>query len=120
MGVIDAREVSGPAPAVQPSGAAPAAPTYTTGAVAKMCGISQQSVIRCFDAGRLAGFRVPGSKFRRVTRAGLFRFMVANGIDLAPLGELSAEEKAALAAKAVGPVKLADRLGEAGDVLRSA
>lgn len=55
---------------------------YTTGEVADICKISQQTVIRCFDSGRLKGFRVPGSKFRRVPRAELVRFMKANDIPL--------------------------------------
>lgn len=55
---------------------------YTTGEVAEICKISQQTVIRCFDSGRLKGFRVPGSKFRRVPRAELVRFMKANNIPL--------------------------------------
>lgn len=53
---------------------------YTTGEVADICKISQQTVIRCFDSGRLKGFRVPGSKFRRVPRSELVRFMQANNI----------------------------------------
>ena len=38
---------------------------YTTGEVADICKVSQQTVIRCFDSGKLKGFRVPGSRFRR-------------------------------------------------------
>ena len=55
---------------------------FTTGEVADICKISQQTVIRCFDSGRLKGFRVPGSKFRRVPRAELIRFMKANDIPI--------------------------------------
>lgn len=58
---------------------------FTTGEVAEVCGISQQTVIRCFDNGRLNGFRVPGSKFRRIPRDALVAFMKANGIPLANL-----------------------------------
>jgi DNA-binding response OmpR family regulator len=39
-------------------------------------------VIRCFDSGRLRGFRVPGSKFRRIPREALIQFMKENGIPL--------------------------------------
>ena len=39
-------------------------------------------MIRCFDSGRLDGFRVPGSKFRRIPRANLIKFMKDNGIPL--------------------------------------
>ena len=53
---------------------------YTTGEAAKVCKVSQQTIIRCFDNGQLKGFRVPGSKFRRIPRESLFRFMKDNNI----------------------------------------
>ncbi len=53
---------------------------FTTGEAAAICKVSQQTIIRCFDSGRLTGFRVPGSKFRRIPRDELIRFMKANGI----------------------------------------
>jgi excisionase family DNA binding protein len=55
---------------------------YTTGEVAEICNISQQTVIRCFDNGRLGGFRVPGSRFRRIPRDALIQFMKDNGLPL--------------------------------------
>src|SRR5215475_13877697 len=55
---------------------------YTTGEAAEICKVSQQTIIRCFDAGRLGGFRVPGSKFRRIPRDALIKFMTENGIPL--------------------------------------
>ncbi len=55
---------------------------FTTGEVAEICNISQQTVIRCFDAGRLRGFRVPGSRFRRIPRENLIQFMKENAIPL--------------------------------------
>ncbi len=54
---------------------------FTTGEAAKICNVSQQTIIRCFDSGRLQGFKVPGSRFRRIPRAELVRFMHLNGID---------------------------------------
>ncbi len=48
---------------------------FTTGEAAEICKVSQQTIIRCFDSGRLNGFRVPGSKFRRIPRVELLRFM---------------------------------------------
>lgn len=53
---------------------------FTTGEAAEVCKVSQQTIIRCFDAGRLSGFRVPGSKFRRIPREELLRFMRENSI----------------------------------------
>ena len=58
---------------------------FTTGEAAQVCKVSQQTIIRCFDSGRLTGFRVPGSKFRRIPREELVRFMRANNIPLDPL-----------------------------------
>ncbi len=55
---------------------------YTTGEAAEICRISQQTIIRCFDAGRLEGFRVPGSRFRRIPRQNLVKFMKENKIPL--------------------------------------
>lgn len=60
---------------------------FTTGEAAELCRVSQQTIIRCFDNGRLHGFRVPGSKFRRIPRAELIRFMRENEIPLGLLGE---------------------------------
>lgn len=54
---------------------------FTTGEAAHICKVSQQTIIRCFDAGRLAGFRVPGSRSRRIPRDCLIRFMESNNID---------------------------------------
>ena len=53
---------------------------FTTGEAAKICNVSQQTIIRCFDSGQLKGFRVPGSRFRRIPRDVLFKFMKENGI----------------------------------------
>jgi len=53
---------------------------FTTGEAAEICKVSQQTIIRCFDSGRLNGFRVPGSRFRRIPRIELLRFMKANDI----------------------------------------
>ena len=53
---------------------------FTTGEAAKICKVSQQTIIRCFDNGSLKGFRVPGSRFRRIPRDQLYAFMRDNGI----------------------------------------
>ncbi len=55
---------------------------YTTGEAAEVCSVSQQTIIRCFDAGRLDGFRIPGSRFRRIPRESLIKFMKDNDIPL--------------------------------------
>ncbi len=66
---------------------------FTTGEAAEICKVSQQTIIRCFDAGRLQGFRVPGSRFRRIPRIELLRFMRANDI---PTGSLESAKKRVL------------------------
>jgi PleD family two-component response regulator len=55
---------------------------FTTGEAADICRLSQQTIIRCFDSGQLEGFRVPGSKFRRIPRGNLLKFMKENNIPL--------------------------------------
>lgn len=66
---------------------------FTTGEVAQICNVSQQTVIRCFDSGRLRGFRVPGSRFRRIPRDSLLMFMKTNAI---PLDNLDTGKKRVL------------------------
>ena len=66
---------------------------FTTGEVAQICKVSQQTVIRCFDSSRLKGFRVPGSRFRRIPRESLIAFMKSNGI---PLDQLESGKKRVL------------------------
>src|SRR5438105_10233465 len=55
---------------------------FTTGEAADVCKVSQQTIIRCFDSGRLKGFRVPGSRFRRIPREALIAFMRDNNIPI--------------------------------------
>lgn len=55
---------------------------FTTGEAADICRVSQQTIIRCFDSGRVEGFRIPGSKFRRIPRASLMKFMKDNNIPI--------------------------------------
>ena len=66
---------------------------FTTGEAAEVCRVSQQTIIRCFDTGRLEGFRVPGSKFRRIPRVSLLKFMKDNNI---PLDNLESGKKKVL------------------------
>lgn len=66
---------------------------FTTGEVADICKVSQQTVIRCFDNGKLRGFRVPGSRFRRIPRDALLEFMKEHSI---PLDSLESGKKRVL------------------------
>jgi excisionase family DNA binding protein len=57
----------------------------TTGQVAKICNVAPRTVSKWFDSGQLRGYRIPGSKDRRIPVHHLVRFMRAHGI---PLGDL--------------------------------
>ena len=63
---------------------------YSTGEAAEICGVSQQTIIRCFDRGELKGFLVPGSKFRRIPHGNLLTFMRRNNI---PLNQLASAKR---------------------------
>ena len=67
---------------------------FTTGQVAKICNVSQQTIIRCFDRGLLQGFRVPGSKFRRIPRESLIKFIEGTHCQVERLGSGKALSRA--------------------------
>jgi len=54
----------------------------TTGEVAKICNVASRTVSKWFDSGQLRGYRIPGSKDRRIPVASLVRFMKSHGIPL--------------------------------------
>jgi len=54
----------------------------TTGQVAKICRVAPRTVSKWFDTGQLRGYRIPGSKDRRIPVAQLIRFMKAYGIPM--------------------------------------
>jgi excisionase family DNA binding protein len=54
----------------------------TTGEVAKICNVAPRTVSKWFDSGQLRGYRIPGSRDRRIPLAQLIRFMKAHGIPL--------------------------------------
>lgn len=54
----------------------------TTGEVAKICNVAPRTVSKWFDSGQLRGYRIPGSKDRRIPVDQLVRFMRAHGIPL--------------------------------------
>jgi len=54
----------------------------TTGEVAKICNVAPRTVSKWFDTGKLRGYRIPGSKDRRIPLPQLIRFMRAHGIPL--------------------------------------
>lgn len=54
----------------------------TTGEVARICNVAPRTVSKWFDSGKLRGYRIPGSKDRRIPLQQLIRFMRAHGIPL--------------------------------------
>jgi len=66
---------------------------FTTGEAANICNVSQQTIIRCFDAGKVQGFRIPGSRFRRIPRSNLVKFMKDHNI---PFDNLESGKKKVL------------------------
>jgi excisionase family DNA binding protein len=62
----------------------------TTGDVAKICNVAPRTVSKWFDNGQLKGYRIPGSKDRRIPVSELIRFMKQNNIPTAalPIGKI--------------------------------
>jgi excisionase family DNA binding protein len=54
----------------------------TTGEVAKICNVASRTVSKWFDSGQLKGYRIPGSKDRRIPVSSLIKFMKSHGIPM--------------------------------------
>lgn len=54
----------------------------TTGEVAKICNVASRTVSKWFDNGQLRGYRIPGSRDRRIPVTALIRFMKSHNIPL--------------------------------------
>ena len=54
--------------------------TFTTGDVAKHAGVAPRTVSMWCDTGRLASYRIPGGKDRRIPREGYISFLKENGM----------------------------------------
>ncbi|MCA9320473.1 MAG: helix-turn-helix domain-containing protein [Planctomycetes bacterium] len=53
---------------------------FTTGQVAAICKVTIRTVIKWFESGRLPGYRIPGSRDRRIPRRELHRFLIEHEI----------------------------------------
>jgi len=65
----------------------------TTGEVARICKVAPRTVSKWFDCGELGGYRIPGSKDRRIPLGELLVFMDKHGI---PRGVLGSDKQRAL------------------------
>lgn len=54
----------------------------TTGEVARICNVASRTVSKWFDSGQLEGYRIPGSKDRRIPMANLLTFMKQHNIPM--------------------------------------
>ncbi len=54
----------------------------TTGEVARLCNVAPRTVSKWFDSGQLRGYRIPGSKDRRIPVSSLMRFMKEHSIPM--------------------------------------
>ena len=54
----------------------------TTGEVARICHVAPRTVSKWFDTGKLRGYRIPGSRDRRIPVGQLAAFMRVHGIPL--------------------------------------
>lgn len=54
----------------------------TTGEVAKICNVAPRTVSKWFDTGALKGYRIPGSRDRRIPTSELIRFMKAHSMPI--------------------------------------
>jgi excisionase family DNA binding protein len=57
----------------------------TTGDVARICNVAPRTVSKWFDSGQLKGYRIPGSKDRRIPLNELIRFMKQNNMPVPDL-----------------------------------
>lgn len=62
----------------------------TTGDVAKICHVAPRTVSKWFDNGQLKGYRIPGSKDRRIPVSELVRFMKVHNMPTSalPVGKI--------------------------------
>ena len=57
----------------------------TTGDVARICHVASRTVTKWFDTGKLRGYRIPGSRDRRIPVEQLVAFMKANDMPMTAL-----------------------------------
>lgn len=83
----------------------------TTGEVARICHVAARTVSKWFDSGKLKGYRIPGSRDRRIPRERLVEFMKDYGI---PLGDLDGGQCRVLIVDQDAPADLVQQMAASG------
>jgi len=84
----------------------------TTGEVATICNVAARTVSKWIDSGRLDGYRIPGSRDRRVTREALDRFIRDNRLPTAAMAASAAERILVVDADTSTATMLAETLAQ--------
>ena len=79
----------------------------TTGQVARICHVAARTVTKWFDTGRLRGYRIPGSRDRRIPMDQLAAFMKENDM---PMDALDSATRQVLVFDPEAPKGLSDKL----------
>jgi len=83
----------------------------TTGDVARICHVAPRTVSKWFDSGQLRGYRIPGSRDRRIPVGQLLAFMQAHGM---PVDEMDDGECRVMIVDPAVPAGLAEAIAKAG------
>lgn len=79
---------------------------FTTGEVAKLCNVTIGTVIRWFDTGEISGYKIPGSRDRRIPREALVAFMRKHKIPLGALEESARKKRVLIVDDEIGIVEM--------------
>ena len=80
----------------------------TTGEVARICHVAPRTVSKWFDSGKLRGYRIPGSRDRRIPLENLVAFMRAYDM---PMDELEGGQRRVLVVGVNLPTDIIEALG---------
>ena len=83
---------------------------YTTGQIAKICGVNFRTVIRWIKNGKIEAYALPGRGDKRVTHQSLVKFMNDNSIPLESLENDSSDD-------AIEPIKKVYTANDAKEIL---
>lgn len=97
----------------------PSSGVLTTGQVARICRVAPRTVSKWFDRGQLTGYKIPGSRDRRIPVRQLVSFMKEHGM---PTDELEAATSLTLLIAGPGDRtdEIASAIGGRSDVARAA